>query len=111
MDFPRSGRFMQMIFGLDSDYVSESAYETTLRDHLGFRKNLKGSDWKAIATHLDKRHGKESVVTFLGDPLTQRRVDKEVKRYCPKKSNANIPIRGKYGLVLKIHIKIRSACH
>ncbi|KAK8127007.1 uncharacterized protein PG998_002766 [Apiospora kogelbergensis] len=82
-------------------HVSESAYETTLRDHLGFRKNLKGSDWKAIATHLDKRQGKESVVTFLGDTLAQKRVDKEVNRYRPKMSNANPPIRGKYGLILK----------
>ncbi|KAK8868996.1 ankyrin repeat-containing domain protein [Apiospora arundinis] len=61
-----------------------SSYETTLRDHLGFRKNLKHSDYEAISTKLDERQNKESVVTLDGDRLPRKRVDRGIKRHYPK---------------------------
>ncbi|KAK8136718.1 Clr5 domain-containing protein [Apiospora sp. TS-2023a] len=75
---------MELKHGFPSDFT-ESMYETTLREHLKFRKNLKGSDWETIATHLDKRQrrGKESEVAFLGNRLTDKRVAKEVSRHRP----------------------------
>ncbi|KAK8092367.1 uncharacterized protein PG998_014852 [Apiospora kogelbergensis] len=80
---------------MESDYgfpttFTVSTYETTLRDHLGFRKNLKRSDWEAVAAHLEKRQGKESDVIFRGDRLDHKRVAKEVDRYRLKTSH---PIR------------------
>ncbi|KAK8091289.1 hypothetical protein PG994_000794 [Apiospora phragmitis] len=81
---------MESEHGFNCDFTT---YETTLRDHLGFRKNLKRSDWEAIGTHHEKRQGKESEITFLGDRLTQKRVAKEVDRYRPRMDNASIPMR------------------
>ncbi|KAK7981408.1 hypothetical protein PG988_003646 [Apiospora saccharicola] len=81
--------------------LTVSAYETTLRDHFGFRKNLKRLDWEAVDTHLEKREGKESEVAFLGDRLTSKRVAKETGRYCPKARkrarNAGNPTPAVYG--------------
>lgn len=80
-------------------HTSVSTYETTLRDHLGFRKNLKGSDWEAIGTHLEKRKGKASEVIFLGDRLDSKKIDKEVNRYRPRPGTANVPVDGKYDIL------------
>ncbi|KAK8077013.1 hypothetical protein PG996_003183 [Apiospora saccharicola] len=82
-----------------------STYETTLRDHLGFRKNLKREDWEAIATHLEKRQGKESEVVFRGEPLAHKRVAKEIDRYCPKAANITIPTRATPPLPASIVIR------
>ncbi|KAK6833160.1 hypothetical protein PG987_007854 [Apiospora arundinis] len=73
---------MESKYGFPCDFT-ESMYETTLRNHFQFRKNLKSSDWETIATHLEKRRHKESAVIFLGNRLTNKRVDKEVKRHRP----------------------------
>ncbi|KAK7953540.1 hypothetical protein PG988_014234 [Apiospora saccharicola] len=73
---------MELNHGFPSDFTM---YETTLREHLKLRKNLKGSDWEPIATHLEKRlrQGKGSEVHFLGTRLTNKRVAKEVSRHRP----------------------------
>ncbi|KAK6819455.1 Clr5 domain-containing protein [Apiospora arundinis] len=76
-------RLMESDYGFPSD-ITLSTYETTLRKHLGFRKNLKRTDWEEIGTNLDKRQGKETEVIFRGDRLTGKRVAKEVDRYHPK---------------------------
>ncbi|KAK8059165.1 hypothetical protein PG996_009095 [Apiospora saccharicola] len=90
-------RLMESEHGFPND-LTVSAYETTLRDHFGFRKNLKRSNWEAIGTHLEKREGKESDVAFLGDRLTSKRIAKETGRYCPRARkggiNAGNPIQG-----------------
>lgn len=70
-------------------------YETTLRDHLGFRKNLRETDWEAIGTHLEMRKDKQSEVTFWGDRLNDKKLSRVVKRHHTKMSNFRIPTRSK----------------
>ncbi|KAK7977111.1 hypothetical protein PG988_004601 [Apiospora saccharicola] len=84
--------------------LMESDYE--FPHHLGFRKNLKQEDWVAIATHREKRQkrqGKESEVVFLGDPLDKSRVAKEVGRYCPSTTQADLLTRGAY-ITLRMYV-------
>ncbi|KAK7921553.1 hypothetical protein PG985_009575 [Apiospora marii] len=95
---------------MESEYgfprsLTLSTYETTLRNHFGFRKNLKREYWEAISTHLEKRQGKKNEVTFLGDLLTHKRVTKEVNRYCSKTSIANVPRRATPALPDSIFIR------
>ncbi|KAK8079454.1 hypothetical protein PG997_007272 [Apiospora hydei] len=85
---------MESEHGFPNDFTV-STYETTLRDHLGFRKNLKHSDWETIATHLEKPKGKESDVNFFGNRITHEKVVKETSRYRPRTRNAGIPTRVK----------------
>ncbi|KAI0550584.1 hypothetical protein F4679DRAFT_583258 [Xylaria curta] len=58
-------------------------YETTLRDHFHFRKNLKASDWCSIGYHVEKRRlqGKPSSVYLEGTLQEPRKVKKEIQRY------------------------------
>ncbi|KAI0412454.1 hypothetical protein F5X98DRAFT_391945 [Xylaria grammica] len=58
-------------------------YETTLRDHYGFRKNLKASDWYSIGYHVESRrlHGKASYVYLGGSLQEPRKVEREIRRY------------------------------
>ncbi|KAK8011621.1 hypothetical protein PG990_010586 [Apiospora arundinis] len=83
-------RVMESDHGFPGNFTL-SIYETTLRDHLGFRKNLKRKDWDAIATRLDDRQDKESEVAFRGDLLPRKRVAKEVNRYHPKTKRGATP--------------------
>ncbi|KAK8050905.1 hypothetical protein PG993_002290 [Apiospora rasikravindrae] len=85
-------KMMELEHGFPKD-ITLSTYETTLRDHLGFRKNLKSKDWKAIATHREKRRGKESEVSFFGHRMTHEKVVKETGRHRTRTRNAVIPTR------------------
>ncbi|KAF3015902.1 hypothetical protein E8E14_010410 [Neopestalotiopsis sp. 37M] len=69
-------------------------YEVVLREHFGFRKNLKKEDWLAIGYHREQRRqkGKASNVYLQGLLIEKPRVDRAIRR---SRDDRNLPYRGR----------------
>ncbi|KAH8898475.1 hypothetical protein GQ53DRAFT_817742 [Thozetella sp. PMI_491] len=73
---------MEKDHGFDPN-ISESTYETKLRDHLGLRKYTKKDGWSAIEHNVRlrrERYGKNSDVYRHGVRVSETQVLKEFRR-------------------------------